>query len=81
VADELISNLRGHRFGSEEGKILFAGNAWGEVVFWRTHRVSVRVPLGATSGLVRVVSACGRASNGEYFNVKSAVGEEKSTGY
>ena len=62
--------IRGRRFGTEKGEVIFTTEAKAEIVEWTTHRIWVVVPESAASGPVVVRVPCGSESNKQYFTVK-----------
>ena len=62
--------IRGVRFGTEKGEVLFSSEAKAEIAKWTLHRIWVIVPDAATSGPVVVRVSCGSESNKHYFTVK-----------
>lgn len=62
--------IRGRRFGTEKGEVIFSPEAKAEIVNWTMHRIWVIVPEAATSGPVVVRILCGSESNKQYFKVK-----------
>jgi hypothetical protein len=62
--------IRGRRFGTEEGAVVFTPDVEAEIVNWTMHRIWVIVPETATSGSVVVRVSCGSESNTQYFTVK-----------
>jgi hypothetical protein len=61
--------IRGRRFGTEEGTVVFTSEAKAEIVNWTMHRIWVIVPEAATSGPAVVRVPCGSESNTQYFTV------------
>jgi hypothetical protein len=59
--------LQGTNFGTS-GKVWFAPNTEGTVQSWGDTKISVKVPTGATDGLVKVQNSAG-TSNGIAFDV------------
>jgi hypothetical protein len=62
--------IRGRRFGTEEGTVIFTPEVKAEIVNWTMHIIWVIVPETATSGPVVVKVPCGSESNTQYFKVK-----------
>ena len=62
--------IRGRRFGTEKGEVIFTPVAQAEILGWTSHRIHVIVPDSATSGTVMVSVPCGSQSNKHYFTVK-----------
>lgn len=62
--------IRGRRFGTEKGEVVFSSGVKAVIVEWTIHKIWVIVPESATSGPVIVRVACGSESNREYFKVK-----------
>lgn len=62
--------IRGRRFGTEQGEVIFSTEAKAEIVDWTMHRIWVIVPESAASGPVVVRVSCGSESNTQYFTVK-----------
>jgi hypothetical protein len=62
--------IRGRRFGTEKGEVIFTTEAKAEIVEWIMHRIWVIVPTSAASGPVVVRVPCGSESNKLYFTVK-----------
>jgi len=61
--------IRGRRFGTEQGEVIFTPEAKAEIVNWTMHRIWVLVPESAASGPVVVRLPCGAESNKQYFTV------------
>jgi len=61
--------IRGRRFGTEEGAVVFTPEVKAEIVNWTTHRIWVIVPEAATTGPVVIRLPCGSESNTQYFTV------------
>jgi hypothetical protein len=61
--------IRGKRFGTDPGKVLFAPGVEAEIVTWTNRRVWVRVPDGAQTGPVTIVLPCDSVSNGKHITV------------
>ena len=61
--------IRGRRFGTEKGEVVFNPGAKAEIAEWTFNRIWVIVPEFATSGSVFVRVPCGLESNKEYFEV------------
>jgi hypothetical protein len=61
--------IRGRRFGTEEGEVLFSPQVRAEVVKWTNSQIWVIVPQAATTGPVTVSKPCGTVSNESYFKV------------
>jgi len=62
--------IRGRRFGTEQGAVVFTPEVTAEIVNWTIHRIWVIVPEAATTGPVVVRLPCGSESNTQYFTVK-----------
>lgn len=62
--------IKGNRFGHEQGTVSFAPGVEAKIVTWEYKRVKVIVPANAESGGVVLTSACGEESNREHFNVE-----------
>jgi hypothetical protein len=62
--------IRGRRFGTEEGVVVFTPEVKAKIVNWTMHRIWVIVPESATSGPVVVRIPCGSESNTQYFTLK-----------
>lgn len=62
--------IRGRRFGTEPGEVIFSPEVNAEIVKWTSHKIWVIVPASATSGPVVVSVVCGSKSNKHYFTVK-----------
>jgi len=62
--------IRGRRFGTEQGAVVFTPEVEAEIVNWTMHRIWVIVPETATTGSVIVRLPCGSESNMQYFTVK-----------
>lgn len=62
--------IRGRRFGTEEGLVVFTPEETGAIVNWTMHRIWVIVPETAATGPVVVRLLCGAESNTQYFTVK-----------
>ena len=63
--------IRGRRFGTEKGEVIFSTEAKAEIVNWTMHRILVIVPESAVSGPVVVRVLCGSESNMQYFRVNN----------
>jgi hypothetical protein len=61
--------IRGRRFGTEKGNVLFSPNAKAEVLEWTNTRIRLIVPQSATSGPVTVSVPCDSVSNTKHFRV------------
>lgn len=61
--------IRGRRFGTEEGKVIFPPDRRAKVVEWTNSKILVIVPHAATTGSVTVSIPCGSVSNKQYFTV------------
>jgi hypothetical protein len=61
--------IRGRRFGTETGEVIFTTEVKAEIVNWTMHRIWVLVPESAASGPVVVRLPCGAKSNEQYFTV------------
>ena len=62
--------IRGRRFGTETGEVIFTTEAQGEIVNWTMHRIWVIVPESAASGPIVVRVPCGSESNTQYFTIR-----------
>ena len=62
--------IRGRRFGTEQGAVVFTPEVTAEIVNWTIHRIWVIVPEAATTGAVVIRLPCGSESNTQYFTVK-----------
>jgi len=62
--------IRGHRFSTEEGVVIFSPGVKAEIVKWTNTKILVIVPESATTGPVTVLLLCGSVSNKQYFTVK-----------
>jgi hypothetical protein len=62
--------IRGRRFGTKTGEVIFSTEAKGEIVNWTIHQILVIVPEAATSGPVAVRVPCGSESNKQYITIK-----------
>ena len=62
--------IRGRRFGTEQGAVVFTPEVKAEIVNWTIHRIWVIVPEAATTGPVVIRLPCGSESNTQYFTVK-----------
>jgi hypothetical protein len=62
--------IRGRRFGTEQGEVIFTPEAKAEIANWTVHRIWVIVPESATSGPVFIRRLDGSESNKEYFTVQ-----------
>lgn len=62
--------IRGRRFGTEEGEVIFSSDRKAKVVEWANTEIWVIVPRTATNGPVTVSVPCGSISNKEYFTVR-----------
>ena len=61
--------IRGRRFGTEQGEVSFSPNVKANVLEWTNTKIWVIVPRSATSGRIGVSVPCGSVSNTYYFNV------------
>lgn len=67
--------IRGHRFGEDQGQVIFADNISAEIITWSNQRIKVLVPEGTVTGPVKVIRACLSESNGVYFKIKEPEAE------
>ena len=68
--------IRGRRFGTQEGLVIFSGNVAETVTMWVNNRITVVVPPGATTGDVFVTRACKNRSNAGYLKIGETEAEE-----
>jgi len=61
--------IRGSRFGTEPGEVIFSRNVKAEVLKVTNTKIWVIVPQTATTGRVSVSIPCGAVSNTSYFKV------------
>jgi thermitase len=66
--------LRGSRFKSSPGKVIFESNIEGPVISWTNDKIVCQVPDGAVSGPVTVKTSEG-TSNGVTFSVSETPGK------
>lgn len=62
--------IRGKRFGTETGEVIFSNGVKAEIVSWTMRIIWVIVPESATSGPVVIRVQCGSESNKHYVTVK-----------
>jgi hypothetical protein len=62
--------IRGADFKADQGQVLFGGDKQAPITSWSDDKIVVKVPDGAVTGPVRVVTAEG-TSNGVIFEVTS----------
>lgn len=62
--------IRGKRFGTEPGEVIFNTEVKSEIVSWTMRIIWVIIPESATSGPVVIRVQCGSESNKRYFTVK-----------
>jgi hypothetical protein len=65
-------SLQGWRFGKDVGQVIFPNGVSAKIISWRYQNIDVEVPIGAVSGNITVISACGsenRKGAGSWFNV------------
>jgi hypothetical protein len=61
--------IRGRRFGTEKGTVLFSSNVRAEVLEWTNTRIRVIVPQSAISGSFSISVPCDSMSNTKHFRV------------
>ena len=65
-------SLQGWRFGKDAGQVIFPNGVSAKIISWRYQNIDAEVPVGAVSGNITVISACGSENKkgaGSYFNV------------
>lgn len=68
--------IRGSRFGSTPGSVVFASGPDAIIISWSRKRIYAAVPEGTPSGPVTVYSSCGPASNQVHLTIKPASEED-----
>ena len=61
--------IRGRRFGTELGEVIFSRNVKAKVLEWTNTRIWTIVPQSANTGSITVSVPCGLVSNTSYFKV------------
>jgi hypothetical protein len=61
--------IRGRRFGTEQGEVSFSPNVKANVLEWTNSSIWVIVPQSANTGSITVSIPCGSVSNTSYFKV------------
>jgi hypothetical protein len=61
--------IRGRRFGIEQGEVSFSPNVKANVLEWTNSSIWVIVPQSANTGSITVSIPCGSVSNTSYFKV------------
>ena len=65
-------SLQGWRFGKDAGQVVFPNGVPAKIISWRYQNIDVEVPIGAVSGNIALISACGSENKkgaGSWFNV------------
>lgn len=62
--------IRGKRFGTEPGEVIFSNDVKAEIVSWTMRIIWAIIPESATSGPVVIRVQCGSESNMHYVTVK-----------
>ena len=61
--------IRGRRFGTEQGEVFFSPNVKAKVLEWTNSSIWVIAPQSANTGSITVSNPCGSVSNTSYFEV------------
>ena len=65
--------IRGKRFGTEPGEVIFSNEVKAEILSWTMRIIWVIIPASSTSGPVVIRVQCGSESNKHYVTIKEQI--------